>query len=263
MTRPTVVLASLSAAMDGGFTAIADVSRALAAAGAAGDYRLIGGVTVMLHIQRLGLDVPLRATGDADIGVPPHVLRRPDLVAAIQELGYRKVMGNRWERRLDERRVAAVDLLVPAYRTRARDTVTVGDVVTTEVPGLALALRRPAITIDAELVLTDGARITTSVVLPDALGTLALKALARSVRNEQRDLEDLWRCLEIAAAASVAPSMFEGDRTMTDVRSILWRDLGPGTGHLAALTADRQDEQAARFRTRVRALLSEVVGPEQ
>ncbi len=47
MTTERVVLASLSAAMDGGFTAIADVSKAMTAAGAADDYRLIGGVTVM------------------------------------------------------------------------------------------------------------------------------------------------------------------------------------------------------------------------
>lgn len=60
-------------------------------------------------------------------------------------------MGNRWERSIDERRVAAVDLLVPAYRTRARHTVTVGEVVTTEVPGLTFALLRPSISIDAEL----------------------------------------------------------------------------------------------------------------
>jgi methylmalonyl-CoA mutase cobalamin-binding subunit len=51
MTRSTVTLVSLSAAMDGGFTAIADVSNALAAAHASDDYRLIGGVTVMLHTQ--------------------------------------------------------------------------------------------------------------------------------------------------------------------------------------------------------------------
>jgi hypothetical protein len=163
--------------MDGGFTAIADVSAAMAAAGAADDYRLIGGVTVMLHIGRLGLDLPLRATGDADFGVPPHVLRTPDLVRAIEARGYGKVFGNRWERRIDERRVAAVDLLVPAYRTRARDTVTVGEVVTTEVPGLAEALKRPGVTIDAELRLTDGAHLDTTVVLPDAVATLALKTL--------------------------------------------------------------------------------------
>lgn len=210
MTAPKVALASLSAAMDGGFTAIADVSAAMAAAGAADDYRLIGGVTVMLHIGRLGLDLPLRATGDADFGVPPHVLRTPDLVRAIEARGYGKVFGNRWERRIDERRVAAVDLLVPAYRTRARDTVTVGEVVTTEVPGLAEALKRPGVTIDAELRLTDGAHLDTTVVLPDAVATLALKTLARSVRDERRDVEDLWRCLEIAADG-VTPSMFDDD----------------------------------------------------
>lgn len=66
----------------------------------------------MLHIERLGLDLPLRATADADFGVPPHVLRRPELVEAIETLGYQKVFGNRWERRIDQRRVAAVDLLV-------------------------------------------------------------------------------------------------------------------------------------------------------
>ncbi|MGD9794430.1 MAG: hypothetical protein AB7V43_13205 [Acidimicrobiia bacterium] len=116
----------------------------MTSAGAERDYRLIGGVAVMLHSQRLGLDLPLRATGDADFGVPPHVLRRPDLIEAIECLGYRKVFGNRWERQLDERRVAAVDLLVPAYRTRARDTVTVGDVVTTEVPVLPKRCAVPA-----------------------------------------------------------------------------------------------------------------------
>lgn len=59
--------------------------------------------TTLVHIQRLRLDVPLRATGDADFGVPPHVLRRPDLVSAIEAAGYRKVIGNRWERTIDRR----------------------------------------------------------------------------------------------------------------------------------------------------------------
>lgn len=263
MTASKVVLASLSAAMDGGFTAIADVSAAMAAAGAADDYRLIGGVTVMLHIERLGLDLPLRATGDADFGVPPHVLRRPQLVRQIEALGYQKVFGNRWERRIDERRVAAVDLLVPTYRTRARDTVTIGDVVTTEVPGLAEALRRPGITIDAELRLTSGARLKTSVVLPDAVGTLTLKTLVRSVRNERRDVEDLWRCLEIAAADGVMPSAFDDDPSLGTVRSALWRELGPGGTALPRLTADLQDDAAAQLRTRVRALLTEVVGAQR
>ena len=245
--------------MDGGFTAIYDVSRAMASAGAEDDYRLIGGVAVMLHVQRLGLDLPLRATGDADFGVPPHVLRRPDLVEAIEAFGYHKVRGNRWERRLDSRRVAAVDLLVPTYRTRARDTVAIGDVVTTEVPGLAEALRRPSVGITAELRLTDGVTLHAAVVLPDEVGTIALKTLVRSVRAEARDVEDLWRCLEVAAAAAVTPADFD-DEGLHRVRSELWRQLGPdGTG-LPALTETLQPDAAARLRTRIRALLAEVVG---
>lgn len=260
MTTERVVLASLSAAMDGGFTAIADVSKAMTEAGAADDYRLIGGVTVMLHVQRLGLDLPLRATGDADFGVPPHVLRRPELVNAIEALGYTRTFGNRWERSIDDRRVAAVDLLVPSYRSRVRDTVKVGEVVTTEVPGLAEALRRPGVTIEAELRLTDGTVLHTKVVLPDALGTLALKARVRSVRNEARDAEDLWRCLEIAAADGVTPEMFDSDEPLEELREILWRELGAGSHALPMIIGDLQQEPAAQLRTRIRALLAEVVG---
>jgi hypothetical protein len=253
------VLASLSAAMDGGFIAIADVSTAMATGGAAHDYRLIGGVAVMLHIERLGLDLPLRATGDADFGIPPHVLRGPALVDAIERTGYRKVAGNRWERRIDERRVAAVDLLVPAYRTRARSNVTVGDVVTTEVPGLAEALRRPGVSVEADLRLTNGESLAATIVLPDAIGMLALKAMVRSVRDEVRDVEDLWRCLEVAAADGVDPSSFD-DRSLDQVRRALWHELGPNGAALPQLTTGLQGGSAARRRTRVRALLTETVG---
>jgi len=254
-----VVLVSSSAAMDGGFTAVADVTGAMATAGTAGDYRLIGGVTVVLHVQRLGLDLPLRATGDADFGVPPFVLQQANLVNAIEALGYRKTAGNRWERVLDERRVAAVDLLVPTYRSRARNTVRVGAVVTTEVPGLAEALQRPGITLDIEMHLTDGTQHGAAVVIPDAIGTLALKAGARTVRNETRDAEDLWRCLEVAAAEGVSPEDFD-DPALSGLRQLLAHELGDGGSSLPVLTAGLQDEAAARMRTRLRALLAEVVG---
>lgn len=262
MSDQPVVLRSLSAAMDGGLTAIADVSRAMALAGAQDDYRLIGGVTVMLHVQRLGLDLPLRTTADADFGVPPHVLQRPDLTQAIEGRGYARVLGNRWERRLDERRVATVDLLVPAYRSRARHTVRIGDVVTTEVPGLAEAFLRPGVRIDATFVLTDGTQLETSVVLPDAIGTLAMKAFVRAVRSEPRDAEDLWRCLEVAASEGVQPGDFEVSAVLRSLREVLWRELGPGGSAVGTLTEPLQRDAAARLRTRLRALLVETVGSQ-
>jgi len=232
-----LVLASLSGAMDGGLTAIAEVAEILAGGGKLTECRLIGGVAVLLHQQRLAIDLPLRATGDADFGLPSYLLREPELVAAIEKRGYRKVLGNRWERPIDATRVASVDLLIPTYRSRARDTVRVGDVVTTEVPGLAEALRRPGIEADVEIVLTDGATIGAHVLIPDAASTLGLKAWARTVRQESRDAEDLWRCLEIALADGVTAATLHDDATLAQIVPILRRELGPSGPSLDVITA--------------------------
>jgi hypothetical protein len=253
-----VAIASTSGAMDGGFTGIADLGAALAKAAAG--WRLIGGVAVMLHLQRLVLDVPLRATADADFGVSPALLKDASLVSALGSAGYRKVAGNRWERPIDGRRTAAVDLLVPAYRSRARHTVRIGDVTTTEVPGLAVALRRPGVELEVEFALTDGAVLHAEVVLPDAVSMVALKAGARGVRNEDRDAEDLWRCLEIAAAEGVTPDDFAGDEPLANVASRVARELDPAGPTVALLTTGLQPDAAARRRTRLRALVAEVTG---
>jgi hypothetical protein len=254
------MLASLSGAMDGGLTAIAEVAEILADADQLTESRLIGGVAVLLHQQRLSIDHPLRATGDADFGIPPYLLREPELVAAIEERGYRKVRGNRWERSIDATRVASVDLLIPTYRSRARDTVRVGDVVTTEVPGLAEALRRPGIEANIEIVRTDGATIGAHVLIPDAASTLGLKAWARTVRQESRDAEDVWRCLEIALADGVTAETLNDDATLAQIVPILRQELGPGGPSLDIITASVNDVEGARRRTRIRALLAAVAG---
>lgn len=258
-SRP-VTLRSLSGAMDGGFVGVADVADLMQRVGATSEYRLIGGITVMLHIQRHGLDLPLRATGDADFGVAPHILREPSLIEEIEKLGYRRTMGNRWERSLDDRRTAAVDLLVPAYTSRPRDTVHVGEIVTTEVPGLATALRRPPVELDANLYLTDESVRRTTLMLPDALSTLALKAHARTVRDETRDAQDLWRALEVCLHERVQSSDLDEDESLRRVPAILRRELGAEGPALAVLTDGLQPEAAARMRTRIRALLMEVTG---
>lgn len=255
-----LVLGSLSGAMDGGLTAIAEVAEILGDSNMLEQSRLIGGVTVLLHQQRLGVDLPLRATGDADFGVPPFLLREPELVAAIEARGYKKVAGNRWERPIDASRTAAVDLLIPTYRSRARDTVRVGNVVTTEVPGLAEALRRPAIETTFEIVFTEGSTTSTRVVIPDAAATLALKAWARTVRREDRDAEDLWRCLEIGLVDGVTAETLESDATLGQIVPILQRELSADGDALAVITRGVSDEEAARRRTRIRALLAAVAG---
>jgi hypothetical protein len=129
------------------------------------------------------------------------------------------------------------------------------------VPGLAVALRRPALRVDADLRLTSGEVRNATLTLPDAYSLLVLKARVRTVRDEDRDAQDLWRCLEIAAADGVAPDVIDGEDGI-ELRDLLRRELGPGGIALPTITQELQEESAARLRTRVRALLAEVLGIE-
>lgn len=223
------------------------------------EHRIVGGIAVMLHVLRTGVDVSIRSTGDADYGVRPKVLLDGDLVRLIEQRGYVKTEGNRWERKVDDMRVATVDLLVPAYTSRARESKQLGDVNTTEVPGLAEAfLARPCV-VDARFILTNGEGLDVRATLPDSKSMILLKAGARRVRNEDRDATDLWRCLEVANGDGVTATDF----TKTDfppIRSFLHRELGRDGAALAVITRDLSPEAAGRVTTRIQALLQRVVG---
>jgi hypothetical protein len=82
-----LAMMSPSAADDGGFVAMADVATAAGLAGMGDDYRLIGGIAVMLHVQRLGIDVPLRP------GAPQVVMSKSAVVevAGAEKLPVRAV----------------------------------------------------------------------------------------------------------------------------------------------------------------------------
>ena len=189
---PQLHFVSTSSASDGSFVAIAEIGSLL------GDepHRLIGGVAVVLHQHRLGIDHPIRATADADFGVPPYALKDDSLVDSVASLGYQRTSGNRWVRALSDQRSATVDLLVPSYRTRLRSSVQHGSTNTIEVGGLAEALQRDPVPVSATVALTDGELITLDVLLPDLASLLGLKLHARRVRQVDRDAIDLWTCLE-------------------------------------------------------------------
>ncbi len=209
-----LVLGAASLADESAFVALSDLA-ALVGEGSSVEYRLIGGIMVSLHAQRWRLGPLLyRQTQDADLGVPPAVVRDTGILARLEDLGYEKVAGNRFERQLDPpassaeaeggERVAAIDVLVPAYTSRARDNVRVGELQTTEVRGLALALNRPPVRASLEMVMLDGeTTLTADVLLPDEQSALVLRAYAWHVRAEGKDAVDLWRALEIASAAGV------------------------------------------------------------
>ncbi len=164
----------------------------------------------------------------------------------------------------DTPRQAIIDILVPAYTGRARRNVKVSDdLVTTEVPGLAAALARPAVIITLELRRPTGEILHAVLPFPDELSALVLKGLATRVRIQPTDATDIWRCLEIALAAGVIPQDFSRsgrDEAAAAIRALFARRDGGGMTALEqelGLSSQAADQQF----TRIRAILERVVGP--
>jgi hypothetical protein len=159
---------------------------------------------------------------------------------------------------------AFIDVLIPAYTSRARENVQVGeDLFVTEVPGLQLTLARPPVTIALELRRLNGAILQCELPFPDEVGALVLKSLATTVRSRDTDVTDIWRCLEIAFAAGLGPADFtRGVRAESAevIRSLFGSRRGAPVAALAAerrLTAEAADARV----TRIRALIAHVLGP--
>ncbi len=232
-------------------------------------------VTVLAARWRLGHEL-YRETGDVDLGITPIVARDHHVVGRLKDLDYTQVAGNRFARGLSDipvkmkdkddspRPEAFIDVLIPAYTSRARENVQVGeDLFTTEVPGLQLALARPPVTITLELRRLNGEVLECELPFPDEVSALVLKSLATTVRSKDTDIADIWRCLEIAFAAGLGPADFtRGVRTESAevIRSLFGSRRGAPMAALAAeqrLSAEATD---ARF-TRIRALIAHVLGP--
>lgn len=249
MNPPRLELISTSAATDGGYTAIHDVGAFLDP----DNHRLIGGIAVMLHQYRLGLDHPIRATSDADFGIPPYLLKDDSLIDRIASLGYEKIAGNRWQRKIDDTRTATVDLLVPSYVTRQKSNVKHGSTRTTEVGGLAVALKRPPVRVTAEVRRPDDTTLALNVLIPDAASMLSLKLHARTRRDEPRDAIDVWTCMEVLFAADQIGHFADAD--FDDIRPTLATEFADDGPSMHAVTHGYADEEVERRRTRIRALV--------
>jgi hypothetical protein len=267
-----VVLKATSVADDLGYVALADLADVLGAS----TYRIIGGhmVTALVARWQLGADL-YRETGDTDLGVPPVVVREEGVIGRLTARGYEQVEGNRFARPVDDvpvtvrggegPRSAVVDVLVPSYRTRARSNHRVSDdLVTTEVPGLALALQREPIVLQMALHRLNGEQLDIDVAFPDEVAALTLKAFASQVRDKPTDIVDLWRCLEVSYAAGTDASAFtQGDaaEAARTIRALFDRRDGAG---MTALEGEQRLSKAAgdeRF-TRIRALIQRVLASQ-
>jgi hypothetical protein len=270
-----LTLAAASVADDLGYVALADIASAFEA-NTSGSYRVIGGHMVTALVARWNLGAELyRETRDTDLGSPPAIIRDHHIIEKLIELGYVKVEGNRFAKPVTDVPVrvsgghhaehgAIIDVLVPAYTRRARRNHRATDLlVTTEVPGLAAALQRPAVPLRLQLHRLNGQVLEVELNFPDELAALVLKAFATDVRTKATDIVDLWRCLEIAYAAGVDSRQFEGHdavRAVTLVRELFDRRDGPG---MAALQTERglPNPAADQLFTRLRALMARVLGP--
>jgi hypothetical protein len=228
-------------------------------------------VTALVARWQLGAEL-YRETGDTDLGVPPVVVREEGLIGALLERGYQQVEGNRFARLIDdvpvtvggaaEPRFAVIDVLVPSYRTRARSNHRVSDnLVTTEVPGLALALQREPVLLHMELHRLNGEQLDIEVAYPDEVAALTLKAFASHVRDKPTDVVDLWRCLEVGYAAGTDTAAFsegEAAEAARIVRALF--DRRDGAGMSALVGEQRLSDEAADERfTRIRALVQRVL----
>ena len=269
-----LALGAGSVADDLGFVALNDVAGALGDITA--DYRVIGGHMVTMLAARWQLGAGLyRETGDVDLGIPPVVARDRRVVSRLKDIDYQQVEGNRFARGLSDIPAgvvgesgppdpeALIDVLIPAYTSRARENVQVGeDLFTTEVPGLPVALARPPATIALELRRLNGQTLRCELPFADELSALVLKGLATRIRSKDTDIADVWRCLEIAFTAGLRPADFASGIRADSARVI--RDLfskRDGAPMAALTTAQRLSPEAADERfTRIRALIARVLG---
>ncbi|MEU2613001.1 hypothetical protein ABZ570_15685 [Micromonospora sp. NPDC007271] len=251
-------LASTSRAADAGFLALADLSSIAAALVL--DHRIVGGHMVTLLIAAHGVagQVPVRETLDADFAALPAVIADPRLPRALAERGYQRGdAANRFIRSHHDNRGSldlVVDILAPSFESRLVPNQRHGDLIVDEVPGLILALHRPARVLHLEVRLTNADTLRMQVALPDVTSALCLKALAYRGRFAAKDAVDLWRLLHAAHAAGLTAETWPTSVTGRAAASILHRFFG-----IRGATGLTQVSAAPADRTRMQALVNRVV----
>ena len=158
-------------------------------------------------------------------------------------------------------RTLTSDILVPAYTSRARVNRSFGThLVTTEVARLAGALQRPPVDIRLGVTMIDDSSLDIFVRLPDEVGALIVKVMARTVRQEDRDAVDVWRALEVCETAGVRNVDFGPDDDA--VRRILCDEFGRGGAAIreVARAQNLSSEAATSLETRIQALIVRVAG---
>lgn len=167
--------------------------------------RIIGGQMSSLLLTAFPVaGVPTRRTGDADTAITTELAGSGVLHDRLLALGYSATSGNNYTKPVPDLAVPgapvpelSVDLLVPSSDGRFR-LIEHGGRAFDAAPGLMLALAAEPILIESGATMLDGTVIEFTARVPTVEMALVLKAHAYASRREDRDVEDVYRLLEIA-----------------------------------------------------------------
>lgn len=183
--------------------ALADIARVTAVEEA----RVVGGQMTSLLLTAFPIPgVRPRRTRDADTAITTALAGSGVLHDRLLERGYVPTAGNSYARPVPDLAIPGqpiphleADLLVPSRDSRFR-AETHGGRQFDAVPGLHLALAAPPIEIAAAVTFLDGSVDDFVVRVPPVEVALVAKAHAWASRHQPRDVEDLYRLLEIVDA---------------------------------------------------------------
>jgi hypothetical protein len=169
--------------------------------------RIIGGQMASLLLTAFPVPgIVVRRTRDTDAAITTELAGSGVIHECLLDHGYVATGGNSYTRLVPELAVAggpvfelAVDLLVPSLDGRFGSQEHGGRAFDSA-PGLAPALGTEPIVIDAGARLLDGTVLEFTVRVPTVELALVIKALAYGSRLQDRDVEDIYRLLEIADA---------------------------------------------------------------
>jgi len=243
--------------MDAGHLASADIATVVTDAKI--ESRLVGGNAISLLVWVHGLTgvVPHRETNDADLGVPALATASEGLVEALKGRGYEQRQGNRFERTIEHGGAPltlSIDVLIPSYSGRMESNQPFGDLYVDAIPGLSIAIARPATLVEVATTLTTGESLTYSVHLPDPTAALCMKAYAYRWRLADRDAIDIWRLLEVVHATERTADDWPGGPAGQDAARHLHELFATPAG--AGTTAATTDGAS---RVRIRALIQTLV----
>ena len=153
--------------------------------------------------------IAARRTRDADAAITTELAGSGVLHDGLVARGWTPSAGNHYVRPVPELTISgraapelSVDLLVPSLDGRFRPTQHGGRAFDAA-PGLAPALAAEPVEVETRVRLLDGSRLTFVARVPTVEMAVVIKAYAYASRRLGRDVEDIYRLLEIVESYSL------------------------------------------------------------